>query len=198
MKIYKNFFKRFFDIFFSVLGLPFLLSLYILIFILIKLEDKGPVIYKSLRFGQKGIPFKMYKFRSMVVNAPDIRLSDGSTYNSKDDPRVTIIGKLIRESSLDEIPQLINILMGQMSFIGPRPDLYSDADISEERILILKAKPGLTGYNQAYFRNETDMAGKFKNDLYYVQHISFLFDMKIIIKTVSLVLKREKMYKKLD
>ena len=120
--MYKKFLKRLFDLLLSFLGIPFFAILYLIVAPLIYLEDKGPVFYSGERIGQNGKLFKMHKFRSMKVNAPDIRLADGSTYNGTDDPRVTKIGRILRETSIDEIPQLLNILKGEMSLIGPRPD----------------------------------------------------------------------------
>ncbi len=144
------------------------------------------------RLGCFGKPFKMYKLRSMKVNAPDIRLADGSTYNGDDDPRVTKFGKFARKTSIDELPQIINILKGDMSFIGPRPDTLSGlADYSEEDMLILTVRPGITGYNQAINRNSVLTKEKHQNDIYYVEHMSIGFDIKIIFMTLMTVLKRK-------
>lgn len=134
----------------------------------------------------------MLKFRSMKVNAPDIRLADGSTYNGDDDPRVTKVGKFMRNTSIDEIPQFLNILVGDMSLIGPRPDPLDWLDIYKGHDkAILTVKPGITGYNQAYFRNSVDGMEKLKNDVYYADHISFMLDVKIVFKTVKTVFFRE-------
>lgn len=193
--MYNRFFKRLLDIIGSLIALPFFILLYIPVAILIKLEDKGPVFYNAERLGKNNKLFRMYKFRSMKVNAPDLRLADGSTYNGADDPRVTKIGKFLRETSIDEIPQILNILLGDMSFIGPRPDVKSDAIVPEGYNAVLQTKPGLTGYSQAYFRNETNRLEKIRNDEYYAIHVSFLFDLKIALKTIVVVLKRDKMYR---
>jgi len=107
--MYQKYIKRIIDIIFSLIGLIFFLPIFLIVSILIKLEDKGPIFYNAERLGQNGKIFKMYKFRSMKVNAPDIRNKDGSTYNGNDDPRLTKIGKFIRKTSLDELPQLINV-----------------------------------------------------------------------------------------
>ena len=137
----------------------------------------------------------MYKFRSMYVNSPDIRNSDGSTYNGEDDPRVTKVGKFLRRTSIDEIPQFLNVFLGSMSLIGPRPDPLSDMEIySEEQKKKLLVKPGITGYNQAYFRNSIMQDEKFENDVYYAKNITFWLDVKIFFKTVFTVLKRENVY----
>lgn len=194
--MYKNFFKRFLDIIIALLAFPIFLLIYIPIAILIKLEDGGPVLYSAERLGRNMVPYKMFKFRSMKVNAPDIRLSDGSTFSSKDDPRVTKIGKKLRESSLDEIPQLLNVLKGDMSIIGPRPDVKSDEPYPEEFRSFLSVRPGITGYNQAYYRNETDRWEKMKNDKYYVDQISLWMDVKIFFQTIAVVVRKEGMYRK--
>lgn len=113
--MYKNFFKRLIDIIIAIIGLPILVVIFIIVAPLIKLSDKGPIFYNAYRVGKNGKLFKMYKFRSMKVNAPDIRLDDGSTYNGENDLRVTKIGKFLRKTSLDEAPQILNVLIGDMS-----------------------------------------------------------------------------------
>ena len=120
--------KRTFDILLSLILMIPVILIVIISYIFIKIEDGGPLFYKAERTGLFGIPFKMYKLRSMKENAPDIRLEDGSTFNGDDDPRVTKFGKFARETSIDELPQIINVLKGDMSFIGPRPDtpMYLD------------------------------------------------------------------------
>lgn len=194
--MYKKFIKRIIDIVLASIALPIFGLILIFVSLLIYFEDEGPVFYNPLRIGQNGKLFKMYKFRSMKVNAPDIRIKDGSTFNSETDPRVTKIGKFIRERSIDEIPQVLNVLKGDMSCIGPRPDppdwldRYGDNDK-----VFLKVKPGVTGYSQAYFRNSVDGKEKIKNDIYYAINISFFFDLKIFFKTTLNVFKRENMYK---
>ncbi len=194
--MYICFFKRISDIIISLIGLPFFILLYLPICILIKIEDGGPVFYNAIRMGRNMVPFIMFKFRTMKVNSQDIRLKDGSTYNAINDPRVTKIGRFLRETSLDEIPQMLNILMGEMSVIGPRPD---PIDIyykyPEELKLVLSVRPGLTGYCQAYYRNETDTLGKIEKDIYYVRNMSFILDMKVFLKSFYTVLKQEKIYK---
>lgn len=194
--MYKKYFKRILDVFLALLILPLFLLVFIPVAILILLEDGGSVLYTATRLGRNQVPFKMYKFRSMKVNAPDIRLADGSTFNGKDDPRVTKIGRILRETSIDEIPQLFNVFLGHMSVIGPRPDMNSDEPYPEEYKSFLEARPGITGYNQAYYRNETNRLEKMKNDKYYVDHISFALDVRIFIQTIRVVIKRENLYKK--
>lgn len=194
--MYKLFFKRFLDIVISLLAMPFVLLFIIIFGVFIKLEDGGPIFYNAERVGQYGNPFKMIKLRSMKVNAPDIRLEDGSTYNSEDDPRVTKTGKIIRKLSIDEFPQFINVLIGDMSIIGPRPDPLDWLEKYPEDVKnFLNVKPGITGYSQAYFRNSVDGYEKMKNDSYYEKNYSFLLDIKIFIKTVLSVIRSENMYK---
>lgn len=193
--MYKIVIKRLIDIILGVIGFPFFLIAFIIFAPIIYFTDKGPVFYNAKRIGQNGKLFKMYKFRSMYVNAPDIRNADGSTYNGEDDPRVTKIGKFMRATSIDELPQILNILNGTMSLIGPRPDPPDDMLIyTEKQKGKLKVKPGLTGYNQAYYRNSVLQDEKFEHDLYYADHISFCLDVKIFFKTIQTVLLHKNIY----
>ena len=190
--MYKRIIKRLIDLFASLSLLPFFCLVYILLAPFYFMMDRGAMFYSGKRLGQYGKPFPMHKFRSMKVNAPDIRLKDGSTYNGDDDPRVTKLGKFLRKTSLDEIPQILNVLKGDMSLIGPRPDPLDWLDkYKEEEKVFLNVKPGITGYNQAYFRNSADAQEKINNDVYYAKNISFWLDVKIILKTVKTVLFRE-------
>lgn len=194
--MYKNFFKRVIDLFFAVLLLPIFLIVFLIISPIIYLTDKGSIFYNAERIGKNGKVFKMYKFRSMYMNAPDIRLADGSTYNGEDDPRVTKIGKIMRKTSIDEIPQILNILKGDMSLIGPRPDTLKGAHrYPEEEKYFLQVRPGITGYSQAYFRNSVDGKTKAINDMYYAKKISFWFDIKIFFKTIETVILGKGTYK---
>jgi len=194
--IYARYIKRFLDIVLSLLGLPVLLVILAVCAPLIWLEDHGPVFYNANRLGRNGRLFKMYKLRSMRVNAPDIRNEDGTTYNAEDDPRVTRIGRFLRKTSLDETPQLLNVLRGDMSLIGPRPDLPDDLEAlyKPEYMPRLDVRPGITGYSQAYFRNEVSLEDRFSQDLYYVESISFWLDVRILLKTAVTVIKREGVY----
>ena len=193
--MYKHFFKRLLDIMISLVGVILLIPIFIIFAPIIYFTDKGPVFYNAKRIGRNGKLFKMYKFRSMYVNAPDIRLADGSTYNGEDDPRVTPIGRFMRKTSLDEFPQFLNVLFGHMSIIGPRPDPPSDMDIyTNEQKFKLTVRPGITGYNQAYFRNSILQDEKFANDVYYAKNITFAFDVRIFFKTIISVLKHDNVY----
>lgn len=143
--MYKYLIKRFLDIILAIILLPFLFAIVILIGPLIYLEDGGSVFYVSKRLGKRGKIFEMYKFRTMKENSKDIRNADGSTFNSIDDPRVTKIGRILRRTSIDELPQIINVLRGEMSFIGPRPDLPEHIMLyTKEEKRKLKIKPGIT------------------------------------------------------
>ena len=196
---YKGFYqlviKRVIDIVICVLILPFILLITIPIAIAIKIEDGGPVFYKSRRLGKGFKEFNMLKFRSMKVNAPDLRNKDGSTYNSKNDFRVTRVGHLLRESSLDELPQCFNVLLGQMSLIGPRAgtielkDSYQDDE--KDKMLV---RPGISGYTQAYFRNNLGVREKRLWDSWYARNVSFALDVRIFLKTITTVFNRDNLY----
>ncbi|PGT89053.1 sugar transferase [Bacillus sp. AFS040349] len=193
--MYKNFFKRVFDFILALVALPFWFIILLIIGPIIYFQDKGSIFYNAPRLGKDGKIFKMYKFRSMKINAPDLRNDDGSTFNAEDDPRLTKIGKFIRKTSLDETPQLLNIIKGDMSIIGPRPDLPEHRELyegNEERKL--EIRPGVTGYNQAYFRNTVPWKERIQNDIYYIDHLSWWLDIKIFFKTAISVLKREDVF----
>lgn len=196
--MYKKIGKRLIDLVISIIGLPFFGIIFIIFAPIIKLTDNGPVFYNAERLGWKGKVYKMYKFRSMRVNAPDIRNADGSTYNGDDDPRVTKIGRIMRKTSVDETPQILNVLKGDMSIIGPRPFVtthYEGYDkLDEKRKKRLEVRPGITGYSQAYYRNSIGQQEKIDNDCYYVDHVSLGLDVKIFFQTIRSVLKRENIY----
>ena len=193
--MYKHFFKRFFDIIGALILLPFVLLEIIILAPIIWLTDKGPVFYNANRAGKGYKPFKMFKLRSMYVNSPDLKNADGSTFNSDNDPRVTPIGRIMRKTSLDEFPQFLNILLGDMSFVGPRPKLYHAEKTLEsfegDKRKSYSVKPGVTGYAQAYYRNSITQDEKFHWDAYYAEHISFWMDVKIIWQTLNSVIARK-------
>jgi lipopolysaccharide/colanic/teichoic acid biosynthesis glycosyltransferase len=195
--IYR-FFKRFFDILISLIALPFVLLVILIFAPIIYFTDRGPVFYNAERIGKNGKVFKMLKLRSMKVNSPNLKNADGSTYNGKDDPRVTKFGRFMRKTSIDEFPQFLNVLKGDMSFIGPRAHLttnYKGYDLLDEpHKKRLAVRPGITGYSQAYFRNAATSQQKMENDVYYAENISFWLDVKIVFKTIFSVLKRENIY----
>ena len=198
--MYKKYIKRIIDIIIGFCFLPFVIIVVLFCGPIIYFSDKGPIFYNSIRLGKNGKPYKMFKLRSMKVNAPDIRNTDGSTFNGDNDPRVTNIGRFMRKTSLDEFPQFLNVLLGDMSIIGPRPTVPIEglnfqklSDIEKKHY---KVKPGITGYSQAYFRNSINQDEKFINDAYYADNISFLLDLKVFLKTIQSVIGRKNIYNK--
>lgn len=186
-----NIFKRTLDILGSLIGLIILSPILIIVGILIKLESKGPIIFSQKRVGLNKKEFKMYKLRSMVCNAEELKdkLKDknemsGPMFKIKDDPRITKIGKFIRKTSIDELPQLINVLKGDMSLVGPRPSLPNEVKEFEPWMLKrLEVKPGLTCYWQVMGRNNIDFENWMKLDIKYVNERSLWLDIKLIFKT---------------
>ncbi|RCX29143.1 lipopolysaccharide/colanic/teichoic acid biosynthesis glycosyltransferase [Bacillus sp. AG236] len=185
--------KRSIDITGALLGLIFLSWLFIIIAILIKIEDpKGPILFTQKRVGKDGKEFNMYKFRSMVSNAEELlkdllKLNEvsGAMFKMKDDPRITKVGKFIRKTSIDELPQLLNVLKGEMSLVGPRPALPREVALytsyDKQR---LKVIPGCTGLWQVSGRSNLGFKEMVELDLHYIKDSSILFDIKIIYKTV--------------
>lgn len=193
---YQKILKRVIDFFVSLIISPIVLIICIIFGLLIYFEDKGDIFYISERRGINGSVFKMYKLRSMKLNSPDLRNPDGSTYNSNKDERLTKTGKLIRKLSIDELPQIFNVLKGEMSFIGPRPSLVSMRydELDEYRKKRLNVLPGITGYSQAYYRNTISQSEKIIKDCWYVDNISLSTDVKILIKTIKIVLFKTGIY----
>jgi O-antigen biosynthesis protein WbqP len=188
--IYRKFFKRIIDIFLSTTGLLLLSPLILLLMIIIKIDSKGPVFFKQRRIGIGKSDFLIYKFRTMKIDTP----KETPTHLLEDpEMYITRVGEFLRKTSLDELPQIINILKGDMSIIGPRPCLWNQFDLIEEREKY-KANdiyPGLTGWAQINGRDELPINIKAMLDGQYVERISFLFDTKIFFKTVYSVLRRE-------
>lgn len=194
------FIKRLFDFVASLLILVITSPLFLVIGIIIKLDSKGPVFFKHRRIGYQGNPLYIYKFRSMVDNAEDLiqnftpeqRAEWENNYKLDDDPRLTRIGKFLRETSLDELPQLLNIIDGSLSLVGPRPIIDEELEqYGEEKQRFLSVKPGLTGYWAAHGRSNTTYKERMKMELYYVDHCSIWLDIKILFRTVFVVLKRD-------
>ncbi|EGT3616923.1 sugar transferase [Clostridium perfringens] len=190
-KIYL-FFKRVIDIFGSGFGLIILSPVFLIVAIAIKIEDnKGSVLFSQKRVGQYGKEFNMYKFRSMVSNAEELKAKlmaqnemSGPMFKIKNDPRITKVGKFIRKTSLDELPQLINVLKGEMSLVGPRPSLPKEvAKFDPWMREILEVKPGLTCYWQVMGRNDIDFEDWMKLDIKYVHDRNLWLDIKLIFKT---------------
>ena len=194
--MYKHFIKRLIDIVISLIALPFVLLAIIIMAPIIYINDPGPIFYNATRRGKDGKTFKMFKLRSMYVNSPDLRNADGTTFNSSNDTRVTKVGRFMRKTSVDELPQLLNVLFGQMSLIGPRPTLatvpYEELTDDQKKRYVVR--PGVTGYSQAYYRNSIGGEEKLKYDCYYVDHVSFVLDVKILLQTVFSVLGHKNIY----
>lgn len=195
IRMYVNGVKRILDLLLALVALPIVLIVLLVLAPLIYFEDKGPVFYNAPRVGKDGKEFKMYKLRSMKVNAPDLVMEDGSTYSAEDDPRMTKIGKTMRKLSLDELPQVLNVLKGDMSLIGPRPDLAREVELYEgNEIDKLLVKPGITGYAAVYGRNSLPWHERLALDHYYVHHASFPLDARIFFRTFAVVLGQEGIY----
>lgn len=183
--------KRFFDILFSFIGLIITAIPMLIIGILIKLEDKGPAFFIQERVTKGGKKFPIYKFRSMVVDADKY----GVVPTTDNDPRITKIGKFIRATRIDELPQLINIFLGDMSFVGPRPERVEHVEMYEKEYPAFayrkRVKGGLTGYAQVYGKYNTSAEDKLKLDLFYIENQSLLLDLKILVMTVLVVFRKE-------
>jgi undecaprenyl phosphate N,N'-diacetylbacillosamine 1-phosphate transferase len=183
--------KRGLDIAVSATGIVLCAPLLLLLALAIRLDSRGRVLFRQKRLGRDGVPFTLYKFRTMFENAPDYRNADGSTFNSACDRRVTRLGRLLRSSSLDELPQLFNILSGAMSLVGPRPDqvdqerFYSGDEWRRNLV-----KPGITGLAQVSGRNAILWASRKQLDLQYVARQSGRLDLEILLRTVPSVLSR--------
>lgn len=192
------FFKRAFDIVMALVGIGFCAIPFGIIALLIKLDSPGPVIYAHNRIGKNGCKLPLLKFRSMYVNAdqmiadftPEQKAEWEENFKLENDPRITKIGNFLRKSSLDELPQLVNILKGELSIVGPRPVVQEELDkYGENKDKFLSVTPGLTGYWQAYARSTCTYEKRMEMELYYVDNASFWWDIKIIFATVGAVLK---------
>lgn len=189
--LFYDLIKRILDIVGAMCGIIISIPILLPISIAIKLESNGPILFSQTRIGKGGKHFKIYKLRSMVVNAEELKekLSSknemsGPMFKIKDDPRITKVGKFIRKTSIDELPQLFNVLKGEMSLVGPRPSLPKEVENFEEWMLKrLIVKPGLTCYWQVMGRNSIDFEDWMKLDLKYVENRSLLLDIKLIFKT---------------
>lgn len=181
--------KRFLDVTASFLGLVLLSPLMLAVSILIKIDSRGPVIFRQKRIGRNGKVFEIYKFRSMCVGAEK---TGSGVYSGKGDTRVTRIGKILRTTSIDELPQLLNILKGEMSFVGPRPPLtyhpwkYEEYTDSQKRMF--EVRPGITGWAQVNGRKDVEWHKRIELNVWYVDHMSLLLDIKIMFMTAFKVL----------
>lgn len=194
--MYRLFFKRFFDFILSLLAIIILSPLLLIISIFIKLGSKGPVFFLQERVGLNQKIFKIIKFRTMVVNAEHI--GDGLRVKENDDPRITKMGRILRKTSLDELPQLFNILKGDMSIIGPRPPVtyhpYNVGEYDEIKKHRFDVRPGLSGLAQVKVRNSATWDERIEYDLSYIENITLINDLKILLKTIIGVIKRDNIY----
>lgn len=186
---YERGVKRVFDVLVALAALPFAALIAIPVALAIKLDDGGPVLFAAPRLGRGMTQFRLFKFRSMSVGAPDLRNADGSTFNSAQDSRVTKVGAFIRRTSIDELPQLINILRGEMSIVGPRPSpLGNESRYTDDYRRRFEVRPGLTGHAQANLRNTGTLDERAKFDIEYVEKVSFVLDVRTVIRTIVVVL----------
>lgn len=197
--------KRMIDIIGAIVGIIFLIPTTIAVCLARKIskEDKGPLFYEQLRYGKNGKVFRLYKYRSMCIGADEklkeylanneeARKEFKKTHKLQNDPRITQIGNFLRKTSLDELPQVINILKGEMSFVGPRPVVEKEVeDYGKNKDKFLSVKPGLTGYWQVNGRSSTTYEERMKMELYYVDNCSLWLDIKIFFKTFIAVFKKE-------
>ena len=187
--MYQAFVKRISDIVFSVLGLLVLSPLFLLIAILVRCTSKGPVIFRQERLGRDAKVFRICKFRTMAENSEH---TGSGVYSDRYDSRVTKVGRFLRATSLDELPQLWNILRGDMSFIGPRPPLtYHPWPIdrySKEQLRMFRVRPGITGWAQVHGRRELEWHERLRLNVWYADHVSFALDLKIVFLTVGVML----------
>ena len=185
-------FKRLFDLVVAIVALLILSPVLLLIALLIKLTSRGTVLYIDARVGQHGQQFAMYKFRTMVQSADQIGLGRAVAVR---DPRITRIGRWLRTWSLDELPQLLNVLRGEMSIVGPRPTIPAQVALySKHERQRLATKPGLTGWAQVNGRNNISWEQRIELDIWYVAHQSFTLDLKIILRTIKVLIRREGLY----
>lgn len=191
MPVWQLFAKRFFDIVLSLLAMIILSPLYLVLSIAVKMSSPGPVIYSHERIGLHHKPFKIYKFRSMYVDSEQ----NGPALSKKDDPRITKIGKFMRKTRLDETPQFFNVLRGDMSLVGPRPErefyIQQIVQKAPHYLHLLSVRPGITSWGQVkygYAENVDQMVERLKYDILYIENRSLLMDIKILIYTVKIVI----------
>jgi lipopolysaccharide/colanic/teichoic acid biosynthesis glycosyltransferase len=191
--------KRIFDIIVAGICLLVLLPLFLSVAVLIKIDSEGPVVFRTRRLGRGGVPFTMYKLRTMVQGASPIFNADGSLRVLPNDTRLTKLGKRLRDYSIDELPQLWNILRGDMSIVGPRPDEVNQLTVYDDLLRMkLQVKPGLANLPAVMGRNALSWRERAAFDRYYVEHRSFPLDLKIILLTLPVVLKRDGIYSPLE
>lgn len=194
--MYKKYIKRILDFILSLLATIVLSPLFLVIAIIIKIDSRGPTFFLQERLGKDGKVFKIIKFRTMIPNAE--KIGDGLKVKTEGDNRITRIGKILRKTSLDELPQLINVIKGEMSIVGPRPPVtyhpHKYEEYREEQKIRFKVRPGITGLAQVRVRNSASWDERIKIDIEYVDKISFTMDIKIVLKTVVKVFKKDNIY----
>ena len=188
MGFYNLVVKRTADLLISLIALIILSPTILIAAILVKLTSKGPVIFKQKRIGRGAREFTIYKFRTMYVNSEH---TGSGVYSDDNDPRMTKVGKLLRKTSIDELPQLVNILKGDMSLIGPRPPLtyhpWPVSEYSEEQLRMFEVRPGITGWAQTHGRKDVEWNKRIKLNIWYVDHVSFMLDLRIFFITIGKV-----------
>lgn len=198
--VFYNFFKRLIDVIASIIGLIVLSPIFIIVSLLIRLDSKGAVVFGHNRIGLNGEKIKIYKFRSMVPNANEVfknftkeqKEEFEKNFKLDNDPRITKIGSFLRKTSLDELPQLINIIRGEMSIVGPRPIVEKEIEkYGDDFNKAFSVKAGLTGIWQANGRSDTTYKERVAMDVFYAENKSFILDMKIVFQTVIAVIKKE-------
>ena len=194
--MYQKYIKRILDFFISLISLIILSPILLIIIILIKIDSKGPAFFLQERLGKDGKVFKIIKLRTMIVDAEHI--GDGLKVKSENDNRITKIGKFLRKTSLDELPQLINVIKGDMSIIGPRPPVtyfpHKCEEYSKKQIKRFTVRPGVTGLSQVRVRNSVPWDERIEIDIEYVNNLTFLMDLKIFFLTIKKVITREDIY----
>ena len=188
-QFYRNYAKRAIDFILSIIAMLILWPVFIIVSIAVKLDSKGPVLFKQERIGAGGKVFKILKFRSMATNSEH---TGSGVYSGKNDSRVTKVGKILRATSIDEFPQFLNVLKGDMSFIGPRPPLtyhpWKLEDYTDEQRRMFDVRPGITGWAQVHGRKDVEWNKRIKLNVWYVDHVSFMLDIKIFFMTIFKVL----------
>jgi lipopolysaccharide/colanic/teichoic acid biosynthesis glycosyltransferase len=190
MKWLNHALKRCLDVTVSIVLLAVTLPLLLIIAIMVRLTSPGPALFPQKRVGKGGRLFTIYKFRTMVQSAPDLRNTDNSTFNAESDPRVTRLGKMLRKTSWDELPQLLNVLLGDMSLVGPRPELPDGpSTYTPSQFVRLKVRPGITGLAAVQGRNEVPVSVRRDMDAYYAENWTFWLDLKIVLQTIPMILQ---------
>lgn len=188
--------KRMLDLLFCLLALPFFVPLFLLLSLAIRIDSPGPIVFGQLRTGQHGVRFRMYKFRTMVENAEELKASlahlnilPPPDFKIIDDPRITRVGRFLRRTSLDELPQFINLMRGEMSLVGPRPTSFAPSTYDLWHTERLEVAPGITGLWQVTGRNQMTFDERLRLDITYIKSMSLATDMKILGMTVASVFK---------